>query len=274
MDAEVPEPTVFAPGVVSTGLRESGISFSPDGREAYFTRRARRGAALIFVSRYGESGWEEAELAPFAEEGDEAPFVTADGDALYFSSRRPIPGYWDRSENIWVVRRAGDGWAEPEPLSGTVNQPRNELEEFATGTELGAHLLPSGELMYWTRVSPDWGSDIYIADPDAEGGFVDARPLRINSVGDESYAALSPDGRFLVFQGYRSADGFGGDDLYVSERTDFGWGQPRLLPEPINSSGYDGHPSFSPNGRLFFFASDRTDRFRDIYYVDVGALGI
>jgi hypothetical protein len=100
-------------------------------------------------------------------------------------------------------------------------------------------------------VDSEWGSDLYVADPDSSGAYVNARPLLINTYGDESNPAMSPDGRYLIFQGYRNADAFGGQDLYASEQTDYGWSDPWLLPKPINSEQNDSYPSFSPDGRFF-----------------------
>ena len=271
----VPEPVVFAAGVISSDDRDYGIAFTPDGAEAYFTRRSRRGPPQIYVTTFAEGGWTEPGLAPFATDRDEAPFITPDGSSLLFSSRRVVPGTWDRSENIWSMARTPAGaWSEPEILRGSVNQPRDETSDFTTGTELGPILLPDGSLLYSTRMDPEWGSDLYVALRNAEGAYVEARPLRVNSYGDESNPAMSPDGRYLVFQGYGSRDALGEQDLYISERTEYGWGYPRLLPEPINSTRSDGWPSFSPNGRHFFFASDRDRRggYYDIYYVDVTAI--
>lgn len=274
MDAQVDEPRIFAPGIISTDWREYGITFSPDGREAYFTRRPRRGPSRIFVSRYDDGAWSEPEPAAFAEERDEAPFVSEDGSVILFSSRRPMPGSWDRSENIWLAYRESDGWGEPRPLPGTVNQPGDEIDDFDVGMELGPVLFSEDVLLYWTRVTPDWSSDIYVAEADADGEWTDPRPLRLNSSGEESNPALSPDGRYLVFQGYGTSDGYGDDDLYVAERTAYGWSEPRLLPRPVNSPDAEGHPAFSPDGRLFFFSSDRDGRYEDIYVVSTEALGL
>jgi Tol biopolymer transport system component len=107
-----------------------------------------------------------------------------------------------------------------------------------------------------------------------DGRFVNPRPLLLNSSGAESYPAVSPDGRVLVFQAYRDFTAVGEQDLYVSQRTEYGWSTPRLLPEPINSPGNDGYPSFSPDGRYLFFASDRQAPGGTwaIYYVGATAL--
>lgn len=271
MDGDWPQPTVFAPGTVSTGEREYGITFTPDGMEAYFTRRGRRGPSQIMMTRWEDGRWTEPRPAPFAREQDEAPFITPDGDTMLFASRRPMRGSQDRSENIWVTRRGPEGWSDPEPLPGAVNQPRGEVDDFTVGTELGPVLSPQGALLYWSRVSPDWGSDIYVAEPDGSGAFWNPRPLRLNSVGEEANPTISPDGDLLVFQGYRPG-GFGDDDLYLARRTPYGWENPRLLPEPINSPDSDGHPRFSPDGRLFFFSSDRGGALEDIYVVESSQL--
>lgn len=276
LDESVPEPTVFAPGVISGELRDYDITFTPDGREAYFTRRRRRGGGQIYTSTFVDGSWTEPEPAPFSTDRDEAPSITSDGSRMVFASRRPPPGAWDRSDNLWVTERTEDGWSEPTLLPGIVNQPAGEIDDFNTGYELGPTLLANNMLLYWTRVDPDWGSDIYVAEADAEGAFVDPRPLRINSIGDETNPTMSPDGRFLIFQAYRDPNAVGEQDLYVSEQTEYGWSDPILLPEPINSPRNEGYPAFSPNGRHFFFASDRNRRsgYYDVYYVDVDALGL
>jgi len=277
----VHEPVLFAPGAISTPYEdERGITFTPDGRTAYFTRGGGgRGAPpqRIHVSRFDRGAWTEAEVAPFSEAGDEAPFVTPDGSQLLFSSRRAIRGWGPvrPNGNLWVVTRDGDGWSEPTPLRGEVNKPRvDEGRGAPQRSESGPVLLESGALLYWTDEDEEWGADLYVADS-RDGMFVDARPLRINTSGSESHPALSPDGRYLFFQAFRELDAVGEQDLYVAERTWYGWGTPRPLPEPINSPENDGYPSFSPDGRHFLFASDRGPGGDwSIYYVEISALGL
>lgn len=272
--AEATTPTLFAPDVVSTSMREYGITFTPDGREAYFTRRARRGPGQIHVTRFAEGTWSEPVAASFALPRDEAPFIAPDGSRMYFASNRPGLEGLNGSHDIWVMDRGPEGWLEPSPLGGAVNRPEVETEDYTLGFESGPVLLGNGALLYWARSDPDWGSDLFVAEPGPDGAFLAPRALTINSFGDETSPAMSPDGRVLVFQGYRDATGPGEQDLYYSRKTDFGWSDPVPLPEPINSVGNDGYPSFTADGRFFFFASDREARsgYYDIYYMSVDAL--
>jgi hypothetical protein len=274
----VPTPVPFAPERSAQGMSEFGISFTPDGTEAYFTRQGggRRGRPQIFVSRFVDSTWSRAEPAPFSTGWEEAPFVARDGRRILYSSRRDVPGWPPTrgNNNLWSVERTESGWSQPRPLEGDVNRAREEDEDSPARSEGGPVLLASGELLYWTTESPDWAGDLYVAQQE-DGRFVNPRPLLVNSSGAESNPAVSPDGRLLVFQSFRDFDAIGEQDLYVSERTDSRWGAPRLLPEPLNSTANDGYPSFSPDGRFFFFASDRLapgDAYT-IYYVDAAALG-
>lgn len=270
LEETVRTPRIFAPNVISTGLREYGITFSPDGQEAYFTRRPRRGPPQIFASRFEEGSWGEPVPVPFSSEHDEAPSISADGQAMMFVSRRHIPGSGDRSDNIWVVNRGENGWGPPTPLGGLVNQPRSETGDFVTGSELGPVMLLDGSVLFWSHSDPDWGPDIYRSELLADGTYGQPAPLRINSTGEETNAAMSPDGRFLIFQAYRDASAPGNQDLYVSRQNEHGWDAPVPLPAPVNSPANDGYPSFSPDGRFFFFASDRSARggYYDIWYVE------
>jgi Tol biopolymer transport system component len=273
------EPTLFAPGVVSTeGANEYAITFSPDGREAYFTRSlgGRRGRPRILVTRFVDGAWSEPVPAAFSDGWEETPFLTSDGRRLLFSSRRDVPGWGPvpSNSNLWMVERGPDGvWSQPVPLSGDVNKPRVDDERSTPGRNETSPILASdGTLLYSTQEEPERQEDIYYADQ-VDGRFVNVRPMLLDTSGDEVAPSLSPDGRWLVFHGLRDVYATG-DDLFVSERTEYGWTEPRPLPEPINSAADEGWASFSPDGRLLFFWSGRGRGGRSIYYVAVEAAGM
>ncbi len=64
----------------------------------------------------------------------------------------------------------------------------------------------------------------------------------------------SPDDRFLYFASDHP-EGYGGSDLYRSERKGGVWGEPINLGAEINTSGNEAYPFIAANGDLFF-ASD------------------
>ena len=51
------------------------------------------------------------------------PFVTPDGDRIYFSSIRPVDGVQRADADLWMVQRSASGWSEPVHL-GHRAEPR------------------------------------------------------------------------------------------------------------------------------------------------------
>ena len=88
----LPNATLFAPGIISTGDYESHPTFTPDGREIYFLKMAPNFSRwTIFVSRYKDGGWSQPEVAPFSGQFQDAdPYITADEKHFYFTSDRPV----------------------------------------------------------------------------------------------------------------------------------------------------------------------------------------
>ena len=63
----------------------------------------------------------------------------------------------------------------------------------------------------------------------------------------------------LVFSGKGRPGGRGEYDLFVSFRCGSRWTEPRALGAGVNSPGWDFGGRFSPDGRTFFFTSNRSD---------------
>src|ERR1700731_2366984 len=123
---DVREPRLFGEGTISTADDESNGSFSPDGTEYYFAKSNPYTTSprwqVLCVSRFRGGRWSEPEVLPFSGKyRDSAPRLSPDGQRLYFSSSRPVPGKTARVFRIWSAERTATGWGEPEPLPAPIN---------------------------------------------------------------------------------------------------------------------------------------------------------
>ena len=76
-----------------------------------------------------------------------------------------------------------------------------------------------------------------------------------NKVGNEDFLGgpcISYDGTLLLFTSNMKGT-IGGVDMWMSTRTGDQWSAPKNLGRTINSSGYDGFPSLSPDGYWLYF---------------------
>jgi hypothetical protein len=278
-----PAAELVAPGVLSDAQEQWRITFTADGRTAYFasspgffpvTRQA-----TIYVSRLVDGAWTAPEVAPFSGRySDIDPFVAPDGRRLYFSSIRPVDGVVRGDIDLWYVERTANGWGEPVRLGPEVNTDADEL--YASADARGTLYFASGP------PSPQPGRhwDIYRAER-AGDGFAprEALPAAVNTSpapGGGLQAAwefnpeISPDGRTLVFASLRPG-GHGLGDLYVSRFERGAWTPARNLGPPVNTAADEYHPTLSPDGRMLWFAR-RVSRQTggDFYRVDVRAAGL
>lgn len=90
----------------------------------------------------------------------------------------------------------------------------------------------------------------------------------INTKENEGAAAISADGRVMVFTACNKRDGFGSCDLYISYYEGDEWQKPENLGVKINSSAWESQPFLSSDGRFLLFSSNRNGGFgkRDLYY--------
>jgi hypothetical protein len=131
------QPQIFAPGIVSTkSHREFSGTFTPDGKEYYFSRFA-DGAGMM-VCRLLSEGWTAPKPASFNTKYiDNEPHITPDGKIMFFNSNRPYPGFEGerRPTQIWFMERLGDSWGEPKHLCEGM---------FATSSQSGDIYLNDG----------------------------------------------------------------------------------------------------------------------------------
>lgn len=246
-------PEVFAPGVVSHGFHEHGLTISPAGDEMFYATSSSDHAYYAIVRVVSERGlWADPEIAPFSGAfTDMGPRFSPDGRKLFFCSNRPSPGAAGEKGDydLWVVERDGGAWSEPMPLGPPVNTDKNEA--FPS-------IAADGALYYQAWGESGGESDIYCSRY-VDGAY--QRPGKVGSgISTEGYEGgpfVAPDESYLLFQAVRPDSSHGNTNIYVSFRLEDGtWGPPRNLGDEVNASGYPISPMVSPDGKYLFFATN------------------
>jgi Tol biopolymer transport system component len=269
------EPVLFAPDVISTGDFESHAAFTPDGSTVYFVKSDPDFTRwTICESQFAAGRWSEPRVAPFSGSyRDSDPFITRDGEHLYFISDRPADGKAKADMDIWVMDRTPQGWSAPRNPGAPVNSGESEWHPSLTS---------SGTLYFGSARSGGLGmTDIYRATFDGQAWSVENLGAPVNTPGDEYEPMIAPDESYLVFMAFRPG-GLGGSDLYLSWHRNGAWTEPVNLGPPVNSSALELAPALSPDGRYFFFSSTRRlgsstshgagNGLGDIYQIDLAAV--
>ncbi len=148
-------------------------------------------------------------------------------------------------------------FGRPEKFSNEINSKYHDA---------GVAFSRNGEEIFFTRnnfLDGKKGFDdddimrlkIYYARGEGEGEWGELQSLPFNSNEySVAHPALSPDGSKLYFTSDMPG-GFGGMDLYVSEKENGRWGPPLNLGPEVNTEGHEIFPYASMDGKLYF-ASD------------------
>lgn len=262
---------VFASGIISTNAEEYRITFSTDGKEAYFARGdaffpiSRK--ATIYVSTLRDGRWSAPQVAPFSgKHSDIDPFISPDGKKLFFCSDRPVDGVAHNDFDIWVVEKSKNGWGEPRHLGREVNSEADELYPSVTR---------KGRLFFGSdRPGGHGGWDIYEAEGKKDGRYTNIKSLdeAVNTQGWEFNPLISADGSALLFTALNRKGGFGLGDLYLCHREGERWYPPQNLGPRINTRNDEYHPSVSADRRKLFFVRrimGELPRPGDIYQIDL-----
>lgn len=169
------------------------------------------------------------------------------------------PGVLSRraARQLETIRFADD--AMKKPLTFRVNRLPDMVNAF--DSQYFPVLTADRETMIFTGIANPLGDeDLYVSRREEAQGW--SKPVSLSSVintpDNEGTAAISADGRTLVFtvcQGKRR--GFGNCDLYASYRRGDDWSEPENLGADVNSPSWDSQPALSADGRTLYFVSDR-----------------
>lgn len=186
---------------------------------------------------------------------DYCPLVTADGNTMYFTSRRegslgnmrdPSGQYF---EDIYSAKRVDGVWSN----ATNVGTPLNTVVQDATvglnpdGSSMiiyrTAQNLTSGDLYECNKHLGQWQPPVKMTD-------------RINGEFHEPSATISPDGTDIYFTSDRPG-GMGGRDIYRIRRLpNDQWSLPLNLGPTINTPYDEDAPFMHSDGTTLFFSSN------------------
>ena len=243
----IDKPQLLAPNLIASLAEEYNGTFSPDGKEFYYTTDIPENAFITFTELKENNKWSEPKVASFSGKySDYDPLFSPDGSKLFFSSRRPLPD--NKNSHIWYVEKINEKWGEPQPVTLTGSENN---EYYSSITNEGT--------IYFNIWST---ANIFKAKKSGSNYEVEKLPEVINANYDKGDPFISPNEDYLIFRGYRK-DSYGRGDLYISFNINNKWTYPENLGEPINSSAHEMCPSVTSDGKIFIFASSRiSEKFR------------
>lgn len=170
------------------------------------------------------------------------PVVAGENDNTLYVTRtytgkegeqQKVAGHNYRTQvlELYIYHKENGKWVS-EPFA------YNNVKEYSVGH---AAVSTDGNLLYFVSDMPGGhgGTDIWYSEREADGTWgtpVNAGP-EINSVGDELFPGMGPDGTL-----YYSSDGFpgmGGLDIFRSMGNKSQWTKPENLKYPVNSASDD-----------------------------------
>ncbi len=247
-------PSLFQPGLITTGFAERDFALSPDETELFYTMQTPLAyfQTIIHMKKDAKGNWSKPEVAAFAGVfTDLEPAFSADGKRLYFASNRPITGDKPKDFDIWYIEKENGKWSTtPVNVGAPVNTPGNEFYPSIT---------KSGNLYYTGTYKNGVGrEDIFMAAwKDGKYSNPVALDTAVNSKVDEFNAFVSPDEDFILFTSYGRKDDMGRSDLYISLKDKSGKWMPAKNLSLLNSNRMDYCPFVSFDKKKLFFTSER-----------------
>ena len=244
---------LFGKEIISSELPEFATSLNADRTEVFFNRTLPdRSEMWIMQSTLQNGVWTEAQKLPFStgEYLDVDPFLTPDGNRLYFSSTRPlVEGDPEQEElDTWYVERQGNSWSSPINPGAPLN---------SDSTEIFVSMTNSGNAYFVSESDGNRGIKVSRMD---NGSYQPMEPVILKLRGEAIYAsnpAIAYDESFIIVA-VRDPQGNNTPDLFISWNTNGIWSELENLGPLVNDPEYaDFAPGISKDNRYLYFTSER-----------------
>jgi len=177
---------------------------------------------------------------------EDSPFITPDGDTLYFfftpDANIPVEKQLlDGVTGVYVSRRENDGWGTPQRI---ILQDRGKLA--LDGCE-----FIQANVMWFCSTREGYQGIHWLTAHYLDGRWQNWQIADFDPAFKVGELHITGDGNQLYFASDRSG-GKGGLDIWVSDLVNGSWGEPVNVTS-VNTEESEGWPAISPDGMELWF---------------------
>lgn len=252
----------ISPEMVPAPINQMPMQYFPaltaDQKSLIFTARTKYNDEDLMISNWNEekNEWEtpislSENINTYANEG--TCTVTADGRTIIFTACQTTGGFG--SCDLYITKKKGQEWSVPQNLGPVVN---------SSSWESQPSLSADGRTLYFVsdRKGGKGARDIWKTEWVDENSW--SKPINlgdsINTIYDEVSPFIHYNNQWLFFSS-NGWPGFGGYDIFLSERKKQEWATPHNLGKPLNdpsdqlslyitADGSKGYYSNEPAGSM------------------------
>ncbi len=234
-------------------------------KQQYFPVLTADQKTLIFVKREEDEEIMKSELDPAGHWGvpmsissninsdfnEGTCSISADGRMLVFTSCMGRKGYG--SCDLYVSIKTGNEWSVPENMGGKINSPAWDSQPSLSADGRTLYFVSNRRGGYGKR-------DIYISTFTNNNEWSQPQNIGtdINTAFDDISPFIHPNGQRLYF----ATDGrlgFGGYDVYFSDKKETSWSDPMNFGYPINTHNDEVSMYISSDGGKGYYSHEEKD---------------
>lgn len=192
--------------------------------------------------------------------GEYFPVITIDGKTMYFTSSEGRKG----GEDIYYSQLVASTWIKPKNIGSPFSTKENDAINSVSAD--GNTIVLFGSYKGFIG-----GGDNFYAEK-TQSGWSEIKPFPkpLNSIYWDCDGFLTADGKAFLFTSDRKGnvgefvkggqfyhgEYDGNTDIWVSVKTDTGWGKPINLGTIVNTQYTERSPFLHPDGKTLYFSSD------------------
>ena len=231
----------------------SGLTFTPDGMECFSTKWYPQLSTILMTTKEQGGYWPDFDTASFSVEMDLFPYLTPDGNRVYFNSYRPVPPSPYYIQHLWYADRVDTGWSEPVVMGSPI------FDHFIISTSVASN----GNL--YLTIGDNDDPAIYISKL-ISGVYEEPEKLSdsINYLNQPMRGFIAPDESYILFDAGETPDPYSQRDVYISYRNaDETWTKAVALDATVNTSETEVVTFISRDNKYIFIG-----RGTDIFWMD------